>query len=68
MAHDTKMSKSQNPSSYSLGGLTSLTKESQQRLEAYQHLFYQLQVNYLLPPTAYDLCPPSPGHNKVSPT
>ena len=45
MAQDTKMSKSQQqPSSYSLGGLTSLNKESQERLEAYGHLFYQLQV------------------------
>ncbi|XP_067934294.1 ras GTPase-activating-like protein IQGAP1 isoform X2 [Watersipora subatra] len=46
VAHEGKLSKTEQESSYSVGrGLTSLNKESQERLSAYQHLFYQLQVD-----------------------
>jgi len=36
-------------SNYSLGtGLKALNKESMERLQAYQHLFYHLQVYYII--------------------
>lgn len=39
------------------GGLKALSKEKRERLEAYQHLFYLLQVRKKAPPP-----PPRPAH------
>ena len=48
MSHQKSMKKYRENSSSSLTGIKALSKQSRERLEAYQHLFYLLQVRGLI--------------------